>query len=462
MVLGQWHVGTTKASTAHSSTTSNQVTVNIPSGTQGDDVLVAFLSRTDSYLPLTYDGWATAASCYKTSNEQRRCAYVSDCVEANKFKEGDATYCRGDPGFNKNNVNLGNGFDLATVALMRKRSTVSGSKITFTVRKNKPVWVILTALRGVRSEVRTFTGTSCDRKIQSFFPSVRGEKGDVLLLSMAFDDTSTADKWTKPPGTDYLGFVRDEDEAGSLYGYQFSSSKESGILATGGAGGNGCKDALISLVIRGNGSSGPPSPVSSPTRRPTSGPDNQNGKEVKGGYSNTDINGAIPECRGDCDRDSDCASGLKCLQRTNGENVPGCTVPDEFGPSASSTNKGMDVCYNPNPSTSAPLLKNLYGNTDKNIPACGGDCDNDDQCATGLKCTQRKRGEPVPGCSMDSKTKPGGAEQHIDFCYNPSSGRFIPSEGEVPGDTFDLSAAARSTTRVFGCGMAAVLFVLLA
>jgi hypothetical protein len=224
---------------------------------------------------------------------------------------------------------------------------------------------------------------------------------------------------------------------------------------------------LISLVIRGNGSSGPSSPVSSPTRRPTSGPDNQNGKEVQGGYTNTHINGAIPECRGDCDRDSDCASGLKCLQRSNGENVPGCTVPDKFGPSASSANQGMDVCYNPNPSTnpstSAPLLKNSWGNGDMNIPACGGDCDSDDQCATGLKCSQRRSGEQVPGCSMDSKTKPGGAEQGIDFCYNPSSGRFIPSEGGVPGDTVDLSAAARSTTfRVFGCGMAAVLFVLLA
>jgi hypothetical protein len=35
--------------------------------------------------------------------------------------------------------------------------------------------------------------------------------------------------------------------------------------------------------------------------------------------------GLLGECEGDCDRDSDCASGLKCFQRTGSETVPGCT-----------------------------------------------------------------------------------------------------------------------------------------
>ncbi len=30
-------------------------------------------------------------------------------------------------------------------------------------------------------------------------------------------------------------------------------------------------------------------------------------------------------CQGDCDRDSDCASGLRCFQRSGYTAVPGCT-----------------------------------------------------------------------------------------------------------------------------------------
>jgi hypothetical protein len=191
-----------------------------------------------------------------------------------------------------------------------------------------------------------------------------------------------------------------------------------------------------------------PTPAS---EKPTPAPEPGNGNEVSGGYSNIHVNGAIPECRGDCDEDSDCAPELKCLQRDSGEDVPGCTVTEKYGPSGSG--KDMDVCFNPNPSPSN-VLKHAYNNDDRNIPACSGDCDNDTQCADGLKCAFRSKGEPVPGCSMNSKAKPGGEWQGVDFCYNPSAGRFI---------SLELSAAVRCTTfRVFGCSLAAVLFVLLA
>jgi hypothetical protein len=45
-------------------------------------------------------------------------------------------------------------------------------------------------------------------------------------------------------------------------------------------------------------------------------------------------------CEGDCDRDSDCKSGLKCKQRKGAEVVPGCTgdMPNY---------KGTDFCYKP-------------------------------------------------------------------------------------------------------------------
>jgi hypothetical protein len=90
-----------------------------------------------------------------------------------------------------------------------------------------------------------------------------------------------------------------------------------------------------------------------------------------------------------------------------------------------------------------------------------------------LKCMQRRKGESVPGCSMDSRAKPGGAWQGIDFCYKPGSARFTAEESALystpepdeptgqPEIVTVISAVARSTSSAT-CGLAAVLFVLLA
>ncbi len=40
------------------------------------------------------------------------------------------------------------------------------------------------------------------------------------------------------------------------------------------------------------------------------------------------LTGLCEECTGDCDEDGDCAAGLKCFQRSGGEEVPGCTFTD--------------------------------------------------------------------------------------------------------------------------------------
>merc|ERR1712144_115725 len=41
---------------------------------------------------------------------------------------------------------------------------------------------------------------------------------------------------------------------------------------------------------------------------------------------NTGVNpeGMLQLCEGDCDRDSDCGEGLKCFQREDNEDIPGC------------------------------------------------------------------------------------------------------------------------------------------
>ena len=47
------------------------------------------------------------------------------------------------------------------------------------------------------------------------------------------------------------------------------------------------------------------------------------------------------------------------------------------------------------------------GNDDnaKNLKACTGECDNDGQCSTGLKCFHRDNGEPIPGCTGEGSLR---------------------------------------------------------
>jgi hypothetical protein len=45
---------------------------------------------------------------------------------------------------------------------------------------------------------------------------------------------------------------------------------------------------------------------------------------------------------------------------------------------------------------------------------CAGDCDDDRGCIGNLKCFQRERLDPVPGCS-------GAGEEAWDYCYNPQT-----------------------------------------
>merc|ERR1711981_650859 len=62
--------------------------------------------------------------------------------------------------------------------------------------------------------------------------------------------------------------------------------------------------------------------------------------------------------------------------------------------------------------------KNLSGGNSgsaKNLKACTGECDSDAQCAKGLKCFQRSKGEKIPGC------KGNGGGKDWDYCYDPKT-----------------------------------------
>jgi hypothetical protein len=110
----------------------------------------------------------------------------------------------------------------------------------------------------------------------------------------------------------------------------------------------------------------------------------------------------LGRCEGDCDNDTQCGPGLLCFQRRGTEAVPGCS-----GTGVS----GKDYCYQPEEDGDLTIEGN-NGTPSSAFPLglCEGDCDNDSQCAAGLRCFQRDGTEPVPGCS-------GTGVPRKDYCY---------------------------------------------
>ena len=62
--------------------------------------------------------------------------------------------------------------------------------------------------------------------------------------------------------------------------------------------------------------------------------------------------------------------------------------------------------------TSAKRLDSI-GGTAYNLAECQGDCDNDDDCQTGLECFQRGGYDAVPGCG-------GTGVRDWDYCVSPN------------------------------------------
>lgn len=66
----------------------------------------------------------------------------------------------------------------------------------------------------------------------------------------------------------------------------------------------------------------------------------QNQLVVRVGIADKPTSIKLGECQGDCNRDSDCANGLVCMQRSNGETVPGCSGEGQV-------NARADFCIQP-------------------------------------------------------------------------------------------------------------------
>ena len=70
----------------------------------------------------------------------------------------------------------------------------------------------------------------------------------------------------------------------------------------------------------------------------------------------------------------------------------------------------------------------------RNLKACIGECDSDAQCATGLECFQREKGEKIPGCSGN------GGGDNWDYCYDPIAAGETVLSGPNNGRARNLQA----------------------
>eukprot|EP00980_Cylindrotheca_fusiformis_P000752 scaffold175_cov153-Cylindrotheca_fusiformis.AAC.4 len=135
----------------------------------------------------------------------------------------------------------------------------------------------------------------------------------------------------------------------------------------------------------------------------------------------------LGRCEGDCDDDDDCEGGLICFQRDENESVPGCSGGGKDNSrtdycvrsteSPPPTSKPSSAPGSPAP-TPGPTHHILQLKITQSFPLgrCEGDCDDDDDCESGLVCFQRDEKESVPGCSGGSKDK-----SRTDYCISGSS-----------------------------------------
>ena len=217
------------------------MSVHITNSTSLSYLSLSIISRTDGLLPLRISGWKRGAECFKTRNRQNNCMRAAHCIES------DGPYCLK---FRRDGE-VGNGRDLATVLFYRHLKADDPGCFTIDIPGGTTTWAIATVVTAVNKNkpIGRVSGTSCDTEWQSAFPSVYGDKDDVLLLSQCFDDTALKSHFRPPDSTELLGFTKSVDEAGFLFGKKLDKDGQTGELITGGPGGPKCKDAMLSVVV---------------------------------------------------------------------------------------------------------------------------------------------------------------------------------------------------------------------
>ena len=125
-------------------------------------------------------------------------------------------------------------------------------------------------------------------------------------------------------------------------------------------------------------------------------------------------------CEGDCDRDNQCEAGLKCFQRNDSKQVPGCGVGGEGGV------RGWDYCY-----------KVGFKVTDG---PCG---------PKGSKCTDQGTSKYTCGCTTGYTSSTGNSPtcSHKDACASTEDDCVSGATCKHIGgkDLFDPNGAPRHT-----------------
>ncbi len=229
------HLGTTGVYSP-----SGELSLDRPAESAAGDLLVLFLSRTDDLLPLRLEGWSAHTECFKSFNTQDFCLTEADCTA----RDGD--YCLA---FGAD----GDGRDLATRVFTRVVTDGEPSRYAWSLEGVNPSWAILSAVRGAdgADPIRDGATTSHDVDPNSVFPSANAEAGDLLLLSMVFDDTAPEEAFLPPEGMTLFEYVVGPDEAGFVFGAPIATAGPTGVRETLGPGGPGAKDLMITLVVAG-------------------------------------------------------------------------------------------------------------------------------------------------------------------------------------------------------------------
>jgi hypothetical protein len=170
-------------------------------------IIFPHISRTDGCVPLRLNGWTDVAQCFKSSNEQPECLTTKDCLK------DDGKFCKS---FAK-----GRGRDLGAAAFYRRLSAddklgggLGWRSWTIDLEGGSTAWSIITAIAGVNEQMPVLgtAGASCDKESGSAFPSVFGDRNDILLLSQSFDDNAKESHFQPPDGTSLLGWITGADE----------------------------------------------------------------------------------------------------------------------------------------------------------------------------------------------------------------------------------------------------------
>ncbi len=120
------------------------------------------------------------------------------------------------------------------------------------------------------------------------------------------------------------------------------------------------------------------------------------------------------------------AGGLKCFKLKKPGPVPNCEGIGEkkkgycHDPNVNSGLFGSRVSSRTDPTGTTGneelVLKGEKGKPADAYPlgACEGNCNNNDDCVSGLVCLKRDSFEPVPGCI-------GEGEKRKNYCYDPKA-----------------------------------------